>query len=475
VSYRRAVTPRRPGPPARVVDVLPVAVLVVVALAGTSAAAYWHGHGVNPTSYLWVLGAGVPLLFRRRFPLSAFGLSAAATLGYYLLGHNVGPTLLLPTLGLSWLAYRRDVRLAVVAGGVVVAVVVTAVLVRGDVNGTLDPRLFGLLLWAMVAIALGTVVRLRRSVVSEGRARAVERERRLAEEERLRIAREVHDVVAHSLAMINVQAGVAAHVADRRPEQAKAALLAIKEASRTALTDLRATLDVLRSGGDRAPTPGLARLPDLIANATAAGVRVRIEDLDGVLGDPDPHGSADGGGSDPTGDAPDGDGPGSAGRSAPLDRPAAAAPAASGRAGGAPTSATPEADAEATGARRGTATLAAPVDLAAYRILQESLTNVVRHAAGADRVTIRFERVPDGLRITVRDNGAPPAEPTRPGNGLRGMVERAAALGGEVSAGPAADGGFEVRAWLPLPRRQAGTWMTNERREVTGDQGGACR
>jgi signal transduction histidine kinase len=188
----------------------------------------------------------------------------------------------------------------------------------------------------------------------------------------------VHDVVAHSLAMINVQAGVAAHVADRRPEQAKAALLAIKEASRTALADLRATLNVLRSGEGRAPTPGLHQLPDLIATASAAGLTVTAD------GDTD--------------------------------------------------------------------ALPAPVDVAAYRIVQESLTNVVRHAEGADTVRIGFVRTASELAITITDNGrgGTPKPGGADGNGLRGMAERAQALGGSATAGPADGGGFVVRARVPL-------------------------
>jgi signal transduction histidine kinase len=282
---------------------------------------------------------------------------------------------------------------AAIAGGAALVVVITTVLLRGDPQGLLDARLIGLVLWVAVAVTVGSAIRLRRSMVGEAHARLREREQRLAEEERLRIAREVHDVVAHSLAMINVQAGTAAHVADRRPEAAKDALLAIKEASRTALTDLRATLDVLRSGGERAPTPGLARLPDLVTNAAAAGVRVEV----------------------------------------------------TGQAGAGP--------------------LPAPVDLAAYRILQESLTNVVRHAEGADTVAVTFHRDAGALVLTVRDNGRTgPARPTR-GNGLRGMAERAGALGGEVEAGPVPGGGFEVSARLPMPGRmdEPGTPADTER------------
>jgi len=376
VSYGQTVLWSRSGPPERVRDVLPVLLLTAITLAGTAASARWHGETLTGPGWLFAIAAAPPLLVRRRFPLVAFVLSAGLAFAYYLSGFPAGPGILLPTLGLMNLAYRRDVPPAASAGGAVAVGVITAELLRGDPAGTFDPRFFGLLLWIAVAVALGTAARLRHSMITEARERSAERERRQAEEERLRIAREVHDVVAHSLAMINVQAGVAAHVADRRPEAAREALLAIKEASRTALSDLRATLDVLRSGGERAPTPGMARLPDLIANAQAAGIDVTVE------------GQAE---------------------SCPLT---------------------------------------APVDMAAYRILQESLTNVVRHATGADSVTVRFRREDGSLLLTVRDNGTPRENP-HPGNGLRGMTERAAALGGSVTAGPV-EGGFAVRARLPL-------------------------
>ncbi|MFD7652458.1 sensor histidine kinase [Actinosynnema sp. NPDC059797] len=219
------------------------------------------------------------------------------------------------------------------------------------------------------------------AVLSLGRTRLAEQRGRQVEEERLRIAREVHDVVAHSLAMINVQAGVAAHVADRRPEEAVKALRAIKEASGRALDDLRATLGVLRTGGDAAPVPGLDRLDELVAPVPKAVVR----------GDP--------------GEVP------------------------------------------------------APVGAAAYRVVQEALTNAVRYAPDATAVVVGFRRGERVLEVTVTDDGSGGADrpPQGAGEGLRGMAERVGALGGTLEAGPTA-GGFAVRAVLP--------W------EVRGDQGG---
>ncbi|MEV8436362.1 sensor histidine kinase [Actinosynnema sp. NPDC051121] len=229
----------------------------------------------------------------------------------------------------------------------------------------------------LIAAPAIAVLSLRRTRVREQRSRQVE-------EERLRIAREVHDVVAHSLAMINVQAGVAAHVADRRPEEAVKALRAIKEASGHALDDLRATLGVLRTGEGVTPVPSLDRLDELVKPVPIAKV---------------------------------------------VGRPGA---------------------------------LPTPVDAAAYRVVQEALTNAMRYAPDASEIVISFEHTEDALVLTVADDGKARADqpPQGSGSGIRGMRERVEALGGTLDAGPSTRG-FTVRAVLP--------W------EVRGDQGGAGR
>jgi signal transduction histidine kinase len=360
-------------------DLISAVVLTVFVTGSTFGVAHFHDHvhHVPGVAALWIVAGGVPLLWRSRAPLSSYVVSAALVLGYYASPYPAGPSLVLPTLALMTLAFVRGPLVAAIAAGASVVVAIAAVQLAGDPAGAFDPRQLAIVLWGTLAVTIGTVGQLRRAARREVAERAAEADRRRAEEQRLGIAREVHDVVAHSLAMINVQAGVAAHVADRRPDEAKAALLAIKEASRSALSDLRATLGVLRAGDDRAPTPGLGRLPDLISTAAAAGLTVRAD-----------------------GDA---------------------------------------------------GSLPAPVDVAAYRILQESLTNVVRHGTGADLVVITLARTPRELRITVSDNGrATPKPGTNAGNGLRGMAERATALGGGATAGPRLDGGFEVFATLPV-------------------------
>jgi signal transduction histidine kinase len=243
--------------------------------------------------------------------------------------------------------------------------------------------------WMAMGILLGEVLRGRHAYARQAELRAREAERvqqemaqRRVIAERLQIARELHDVLAHTVAVINVQAGVAAHVIDRQPEQARAALVHIKDASRDTLQELRALVGVLRDGdgpGPRAPTAGLDALDDLLASVRAAGLTVAVE----RCGDQRP--------------------------------------------------------------------LPATVDLAAYRIIQEALTNVIKHA-GPARVCVALHRRPDRLEIAVTNERGPrlPLPSDRSGHGLAGMRERAAVLGGSLDAAPRPDGGFEVRATLPV-------------------------
>jgi len=225
----------------------------------------------------------------------------------------------------------------------------------------------------------------RRAYVASIRDRAQQDARREVVEERLRIARELHDVVAHTMATINVQAGSAAHVLETRPEVAAEALQSIKTASKDGLRELRAILNVLRQADDADPTepaPGLARLDTLVAGARRAGLETTLTVT---------------------------------GTAVPL--PAAA-------------------------------------DLAAYRIIQESLTNTIRHA-GPATATVSVAYTGDGVRISVTDTGlgqpVGTAQTTSAGHGLAGMRERAAAVGGSVDTGAAPGGGFRVTARLPLP------------------------
>lgn len=357
-------------------DALLTGALLFFVLGATSAGA-WQQHvdrRLDWLGYAWLVAAVLPLVLRRRLPMTVSAISGILAFTYYQTGYPGGPVMVAAVVALYTVArWYGPLRAAIMGGALLVVSSALGWIISGSLSlEGLTPGTAGV----VAAIGVGAAVRSRAAAARAARQESEEHSRRLAEEKRLRIAREVHDVVAHSLAMINVQAGVAAHVADRRPEQAKEALLAIKEASRSALADLRATLAVLRSGEeDRAPAPSLERLAELVEATSGTGLRVD------VIGEP--------------GELP------------------------------------------------------APVDSAAYRIVQESMTNAVRHAANATTLTVRFARDDGRLEVLVRDDGSGSVDPGS-GNGLRGMRERAAALGGTVTAGPVPEGGFQVLAVLPV-------------------------
>jgi signal transduction histidine kinase len=242
----------------------------------------------------------------------------------------------------------------------------------------------GLAGWLAVLVIAAEVVRLRRERVADARAaRAVDARRRVSEE-RLQMARDLHDVIGHTISLINVQAGAGLDLIDSQPEAARAALDAIKAASREVLDELRVMLAALRNAGESAPltpTPGLDRLDELVELSRAAGIAVALRTV---------------------------------------------------------------------GEHRA---LPAAIDLAAYRIVQESLTNIARHACPA-RATVRLAYRTDGLDIEISDDGRAVSNNGSllpgTGSGIDGMRERALAVGGRFSAGPRASGGFIVSAHLPL-------------------------
>jgi signal transduction histidine kinase len=287
----------------------------------------------------------------------------------------------------SLAATARDRRDALVAAGIAVAVmIVGGVLVSEADDLTWHVAVFPG--WAAAALFLGDAHRNRREYLAglEQRARFLEESReeearRRVAEERLRIARDLHDVVAHSIATINLQSGVAAHVLDRQPADARDALEAIKRTSGEALQELRTTLEVLRADGDgaapRAPTPGLARVDALAESTRQAGVPVEVR---------------------------------------------------------------------RTGEE---VVLPAAVDVAGYRIVQESLTNVMRHA-GAARAVVSIATAPDAVEIEVLDDGRGASASTNGGHGMAGMRERASLVNGAFEAGPRPGGGYRVWARLPL-------------------------
>lgn len=383
--------------PAPVVD-LGLAVLVaIVFVAGVGVGREPDGREADVVAYgLGAALAGVVGL-RRRWPLAVLLVSSALLVAYHALDYPPVGFALTLAVALYTATAAGHLRAAVI---VVVALLVGALPARVGLEGeswlavTEDAAREGATLFAVVFLA--EALRVRRALgveVAERLQRAARDRERAADqhvaEERLRIARELHDVMAHTVAVIAVQAGVAADVLDDSPNEARTALRTLRTASREAMAELGATVGVLRGGDDgaapRTPAPGLGQLDALAATAAAAGVRVAVA----VEGDPRP--------------------------------------------------------------------LPAAVELTAYRVVQESLTNVIRHA-GADRaaVTVRYLRdevrvevLDDGRRMGAGGPGGTSSWAAGSSNGLTGMAERVAALGGRLDAGPRPTGGFAVDARLP--------------------------
>jgi len=367
----------------RVLGTLVVELITVTGSTGGQhrlAARRMDGWGVA----LLVVAAGTTLV-ARRWPAPALAAALGCTAAYFALGYQVdGPFF----VGLAVTAYLSGahgarVRSAVFAGSTVALFGAVWAVVPGAERSTVP--FFAITV--LGALAGGQAAAEWRAAADRRSRQAHEEEAlRWVAEERLRIARDVHDIVSHSIATINVQASVALHVIDERPEQARDALATIKAASRDALRDLRGILGLLRDADEaepRAPAGSLAQLPELVDRIRRTGVDVSLRrDEDG----------------------------------APLP---------------------------------------APVDLAAYRVVQEALTNVVRHAPGAvARVGVRRAGVE--LLVEVEDDGGAPVVEGRQGagHGLLGMRERVHAVGGTLDAGPRAERGFAVRARLPLPEGQ---------------------
>jgi signal transduction histidine kinase len=354
----------------------PAVPLLVVCLGGTHAAG--DNQATTPAGYAYVLAglAALTLLLRRRAPLAGLSLAALATGAYLLLDQPYGPILF---AGPAWawcLAAAFPLRRAVpwIAGyGVVLVLAAAPHQLREDGWGGLLVWTTGIALVLTAGTVTGFALAARR--VSETAARQ-EVARRAVSEERLAMAQDVHDGIGHSLAVIAMQAGVAAHVLDRDPERARELLATVVATSREALDGLRSDLERLRSpstAAARAPAPGLADLPVLLDRMRDGGL-----DLD-------------------------------------VSLPPA-----------------PEVPAE--------------VGAAAYRIVQESLTNVLRHA-GTGSASVRVS-LDGALHVEVADRGvAAPA--VDGGTGIAGMRRRAESVGGSLTAGPRDGGGFLVRADLP--------------------------
>jgi signal transduction histidine kinase len=330
---------------------------------------------IDALAVVLLVVSAVGLGLRGRWPLVAVALTVGVVDLWVALGYAYGPIFLgaIVALVTGVLMGRRRETWLLAAIGYVGFVV--AVLVDPSRHESSWWPLLGVAAWLIVVLALSELGRQRRDQIVERRRSAALDAERQRDEQRLALAQDLHDVLAHTLSMINVQASVALHLVDERPEQVKPALTAIKAGSAEALGELRTALDVLRHGeaAPRSPAPRLTELPALLEAVRAGGLEL-------------------------TYDGPD----------APPD-------------------------------------LAPATEQAAYRIVQEALTNVTRHAQAHHAVVrVRYE---DGVRIEVVDDGVRTYAPA--GNGISGMRQRAESCGGTFVAGPARPRGYRVAVHLP--------------------------
>jgi signal transduction histidine kinase len=323
--------------------------------------------------YALALLAAAVLVARRRYPVAVSLIGLACALVYTLAGYpGLAPALALFVAFYSVAAYSARGGVPVGLCLVVLASIIPAL--PPEPSPWLSFQVLGPSCAMGWAVILGAVARTRR-LATEARVREG------VAEERMRIARELHDVLAHTISTIAVHSGLALDTLDSSPDQARAALETVRSAARQARPELRAALGLLRGdhGPGMAPQPGLAQLPDLVEQARTAGLRVELT-------------------------VPGGD-----------------------------------------------AALSPLLELTAYRIVQEALTNVIRHAEATEvSIAVRLGR--DGIVIDVADDGHAPGEHHDAGLGLLGMRERAQTVGGDLTAGPRPNGGFQVHADLPVER-----------------------
>ncbi|MEV7129142.1 sensor histidine kinase [Streptomyces sp. NPDC093260] len=351
--------------------------VLVLGVLGTSVLVAGAEHGSRlPAAVALVLAQAGALRWQARVPLAVLAVNTVTGIAVWALLPAVTLTgaLLAAQITLCVLSATRPRRVSALALAAMCLPAAPAWAAGGSA---------GLTVYLLTVVLAWTAGQWRGAQQERTRAEM----RRAVVEERARIAREVHDVVAHTLSVMVVQAGAADDVFAERPDQARQALRAIEAGARSALGELRQMLRAFRpeAGEDlpeeRTPGPTLARLDDLVESVRATGMTVHVHT----------EGATDG--------------------------------------------------------------LPASVDLAAYRIVQEALTNTLRHAVGADEVSVRVTGDRECVRITVVDNGrtarSPEAAP-KVGRGLVGMKERARLVGGSVHAGPLHAGGFKVTALLPV-------------------------
>ncbi|MGN6501818.1 MAG: sensor histidine kinase [Pseudolysinimonas sp.] len=319
------------------------------------------------------------LIAARRFPGPVVAITAVAASADLFVNARGGPPYVALAFAILSAVVRGQRIWAWVSIGVCWIASITLAGILGRAEWT-PFRIAGTTLGILIVFGIGESIRSRRERVREFRRLASERRQSTVQAERVRIARELHDVLAHSLSQINVQAGVGLHLMEKQPDKAKEALASIKDTSKSALDEVRSVLGMLRAEGapvdaPLVPEPDLDRLPALVASS---GLDVRLDDR--------------------------------------IDH----------------------------------AAVPAQAQLAMYRVVQESLTNVSRHAAGVTHVDITLERAGEHYVVSVRDDGRGDTAHESGGRGLLGMRERAELLGGHLSAGPAEGGGFEVRMEIPV-------------------------
>lgn len=377
---------RRTGP--RWIDVAATAVLVTVVILGTAHVDTAGARRPDALAYLCgVAGVGALVVWRRWAELST-AVAAAALFTYTARNYPAGPALMAGPLALVALGYVAARRAALIGA---VAVTIGITLGRWIGEGAVGADELIVVSWAIAALLVGQALRARGERAAAARERQVHRAEQALADERLAIAQDLHDSVAHAMATINVQSGVAAHLIERRPEQARESLEAIRVASRDALDELGAIVRVLRDRDadvPRHPLAGLDRIDVLIERARVDGLDVEHT----VSGD--------------------------------VER------------------------------------LPHPVSTAAYRVVQEALTNVRRHAGPGASCQIAIDVSGAGsLSVSITDDGpAPGARPpaatdaSSSGLGLLGMRERVESTGGVVTAGPRPERGYRVLAEWPARR-----------------------
>ncbi|MBQ0892261.1 sensor histidine kinase [Micromonospora sp. U56] len=365
------------GVPAGVRD-WAIAVGVAAALLAAGLSGQQSATNVDLLGYALLAAGGLALAARRRAPVPVLAVTGLCAVGYQAAGFDVPAVAYLFAV---YAAVRAGHRIITVAASVtLLSALPLAALASGlhdtgeafaQARGALE------IAWLLAAGAAGEALRQAERRADEAERTREETARRRADEERLHIARELHDSLTHQISVIKVQAEVAVHLARKRGDPVPEALLAIREAGREAARELRATLEALRDD-DTTPPHGLDHIPELVERAGRTGLEATLT-IEGQRHD---------------------------------------VPAAVGR--------------------------------TAYRIVQESLTNIARHAAAAT-ASVRIDCRPDVLAIQVDDDGkATPDTAPMPGVGLLGMRERVTALGGRLRAEPRSEGGFTVRAELPV-------------------------